>query len=73
MPSYRVYHLDPHTGHINSAEELFRADDVAAMHDLQQREVDHPLELWDRSRKVGRVDSVPEAAAFTAKARAIHP
>ena len=70
MPYYPLYHLDPHTGHIHNAEDLFGADDVAAMHDLQQRQADYPLELWDRGRKVGRVDGIPEAAAFASKVRA---
>jgi hypothetical protein len=52
MPYYRLYHLDPHTGHIDRAEELFAADDVAAVHDLQQRRSPHPLELWLGGRKV---------------------
>lgn len=64
MPYYRLYHLDPHSGHINRAEELFAADDVAAMYEVQQRRCDHPLELWERGRKVGRTDPAPEAAAF---------
>jgi hypothetical protein len=63
MPYYRLYHLDEHTGHINRAEELFAADDVAAVHDLQQRQADHPLELWQEKRKVTRVDGMPEMAA----------
>jgi hypothetical protein len=63
MPYYRLYHLDTHTGHIQHAEELFAADDVAAVHDLQQRQADHPLELWELGRKVTRVDAIPEMAA----------
>ena len=62
MPYYRLYHLDPHTGHITRADELFAGDDVAAIHDLQQRQSDHPLELWERGRKVGRIDATLEAA-----------
>ena len=65
MPTYRVYHLDPLTGHINNAEELFAADDVAAIHGLQQRQSPHPLELWDGTRKVSRIDALPEAALST--------
>jgi hypothetical protein len=67
MPYYRLYHLDQHTGHISKAEELFAADDVAAMHDLQHRNSPHPLELWERGRKVGYVDAAPEAAAMSPK------
>jgi hypothetical protein len=61
---YRLYHLDPYTGHIANAEELFAADDVAAIHGLQQRGSDHPLELWERGRKVTRIDARPRRAAM---------
>jgi hypothetical protein len=67
MPYYRLYHLDPHTGHINRAEELFAADDVAAVCALQQRRAAHPLELWERGRKVSRSDGAPEGAATAPK------
>lgn len=63
MPYYRLYHLDPHTGHINGAEEIFAADDVAAVHDLHQRNSDHPLELWKGGRKVVRLDARQQMAA----------
>ena len=59
MPYYRLYHLDQFTGHIVRAEELFAADDVAAIYDLQQRQSDHPLELWQQGRKVVRLDAMP--------------
>lgn len=62
MPWYRLYHLDRHSGHIDSAEEIYAADDVAAVHDLQQRRSDHPLELWHGGRKVVHVDAGPEIA-----------
>ena len=65
MPYYRLYHLDPHTGHINRADEIHAADDAAAMRELQQRHCAHPLELWERGRKVGWSHAVPDAAAFT--------
>ena len=62
MPYYRLYHLDPRNGHINGAEEIHAADDVAAVHDAQQRREDHPLELWQQGRKVTRIDAAPELA-----------
>lgn len=65
MPHYRLYHLDPDTGHIKTAEELFAADDVGALHDLQQRRFDHAVELWERGRKVAHIDAPPEAAALS--------
>ena len=62
MPWYRLYHLDARSGHIDHAEELYAGDDVAAVHDLQQRDRDHPLELWQGGRKVVHLDAAPEAA-----------
>lgn len=64
MPDYRLYHLDPDTGHIRTAEELFAADDAAALHHLRQRRFDHPVELWERGRKVGRIEAARGAATF---------
>ena len=68
MPWYRLYHLDLHTGHIQRAEEMFAADDVAAIYELQQRDVDHPLELWEEGRKVVHIDA-PQPTAGTWAAR----
>lgn len=63
MPWYRLYHLDPHSGHIERTEDLFGADDVAAIYELQQCGTQHPLELWEGGRKVVHFDAVPEIAA----------
>jgi hypothetical protein len=63
MPYYRLYHLDLHTGHINSAEEVHAPDDVAAIHSIQQGQSEHPLELWQEGRKVVRIDATPMMAA----------
>jgi hypothetical protein len=63
VPHYRLYHLDRHNGHIVHAEEVFGANDVAAVHELQQRQYDHPLELWEQGRKVTRLDASSEQAA----------
>jgi len=58
MPSYRLYHMDPFTGHIDRTEELHAADDVAAIHGLQQQDEEHPRELWRGGRKVARFDGL---------------
>ncbi|HKR25297.1 MAG TPA: hypothetical protein VJS15_08570 [Allosphingosinicella sp.] len=63
MPYYRLYHLDPYSGHITGAEEMFAADDVAAIHAIQQRQAEHPFELWQGGRKVVRLDARPQNAA----------
>lgn len=58
MPSYQLYHMDPYTGHIERAEQLHAADDVSAVHGLQQRDEDHPRELWRAGRKVAHFDAL---------------
>jgi hypothetical protein len=58
MPSYLLYHMDPHSGHIDRSEQFHAADDVAAVHGLQQSEKEHPRELWRAGRKVARIDAV---------------
>jgi hypothetical protein len=65
MPHYRLYLLDPYTGHIESAEEVHAADDVAAVHATQLREFTVPVELWRGGRKVSHIDARPEAAAYS--------
>lgn len=64
MPHYRLYRLDPDTGHITGAEDMHAADDVAAVHEVQQRRHDVPVELWSGPRKITRVDARPQGAAF---------
>ena len=64
MPEYRLYHLDRFSGHIERAETLHAADDVAAIHRIQLRQSPEPMELWCGARKVSRFDGTPEAAAF---------
>ena len=59
MPTYRLYHLDPHNGHIAGADEFYAADDVSAIYELQQQDCDHPRELWQLGRKVTRLDAAP--------------
>lgn len=63
MPWYRLYHLHKHSGHIDRAEDVHAADDVSAIHELQHRVRDHPLELWLGRRKVVHLDAVPSMAA----------
>lgn len=67
MPGYRLYFLDRHSGHIERAETLQAADDVAAIHRIQLRGSTEPMELSCGGRKVCRFDGVPEAAAWTAR------
>jgi hypothetical protein len=64
VPDYRLYRLDPHSGHIRGAEDMHAGDDVAAIHDVQLRRIPVPVELWQGKRKVTRIDATPEAAAY---------
>jgi hypothetical protein len=71
LPDYRLYLLDPFSGHIDGVEEFHSADDVEAVCLVNQREALVPMELWCLGRKVCRFDANPEtAAAFRSP---IHP
>ena len=59
MPHYRLYRLDPYSGHITSSERMHEADDVAAVHAIQLRRFAMPVELWTGGRKVTRLDAPP--------------
>ncbi len=63
MPGYRLYLLDPHSGHIDGVEEFHSADDAEAICMATQREREVPGELWCGARKVTRLDDRPPAAA----------
>lgn len=56
MPSYRLYHMDPHSGHIDRSEDFTAGDDVEAVHQISQRRRAAPVELWRDGRKLLRVD-----------------
>lgn len=60
MPKYRLYRLDPYSGHITSSEHMHEADDVAAVHAVQRRRFTVPVELWTGDRKVTRLDAPAE-------------
>jgi len=62
MPIYRLYLLDPHTGHIDGFEDVASADDVGAICLVNDRALSVPAELWLGSRKVVRFDGPPHVA-----------
>ena len=62
MPGYRLYLLDPFSGHIDGVEEFHSSDDVEAVCLIAQREITVPMELWCGGRKVSHFDAPPEAA-----------
>ena len=61
MPRYRLYKLDPDSGHIDGAEEIHASDDVGAVHYAQLRGFSVPVEIWQGGRKVSRIDAPPES------------
>ncbi len=63
MPDYRLYRMNPYSGHIDGVEEFHSGDDVEAILLVQNRPRRATLELWCGGRKVTRLDAVPEGAA----------
>jgi hypothetical protein len=59
MPNYLLYYMNPISGHIDRRETLHAGDDVAAVHMLQGRQSDGPVELWRDGRKISRQDGPP--------------
>ena len=58
MPDYRLYRMNPHTGHIEGAEDFHSGDDVEAILLVQGWRHLVPVELWCGGRKVMRLDAV---------------
>ena len=56
MPHYLLYHMNPVSGHIDRQETIHAGDDVAAVHLLQRRSYEVPVELWRDGRKIARQD-----------------
>ena len=54
---YRLYFMDPRTGHIIRFVEQEAADDQSALALAREQEGAHPLELWTGHRKVGRIEA----------------
>lgn len=63
MPDYRLYRMNPHSGHIEGVEEFHSGDDVEAILLVQNRRRNGPAELWCGARKVLRLDAPPRTAA----------
>ena len=62
MPDYRLYLLNPFSGHIDAVEEMSASDDIEAICLVQNRERTVPVELWRGGVKVVRIDAPPEIA-----------
>ncbi|WP_116090339.1 hypothetical protein [Sphingomonas crusticola] len=56
MTHYRLYFMNPRSGHIDRAQDLDAPDDQAALRLASTYDGIHPLELWCNSRKVYRIE-----------------
>ena len=52
MRYYRLYFMDPSSGHIDHFREFEAADDEAAMSIAERWREGCPMELWNRERKL---------------------
>lgn len=60
MPDYRLYLLNPFSGHIDAVEELSASDDIEAICLAQNGGRKVPVELWRGGVKVVHIDAPPE-------------
>ena len=56
MRYYRLYFMDPLSGHIDHFREFEAADDEAALATAEHWRGGHPMELWNRERKLKHWD-----------------
>ena len=77
MPDYRLYRLNPFSGHIDGVENMSASDDIEAICLVQNLERTVPVELWRGGVKVVRIDAPPEivppAPNLAAAPRAARP
>jgi hypothetical protein len=62
MFHYRLYRLNPHSGHIDGAEDLHAPDDGEAIRRIEAGDRERPLELWSGGRKVRHFDPLLRSA-----------
>lgn len=63
MTYYRLYHMNPKSGHIDWFEEFDASDDVLAVLEARERQVEKAIELWQEGRKVLRLEQPAEVSA----------
>lgn len=63
MAHYRLYFMNTASGHIDIADDLESADDLAAINAAKNLLKDQPVELWCGTRKVHRFEMPCPAAA----------
>ncbi|MGQ0587941.1 MAG: hypothetical protein ACT4N8_00235 [Sphingosinicella sp.] len=60
MPDYRLYLLNPFSGHIDGVEQVSASDDIEAICLVQNGGRKVPVELWRGGVKVVHIDAPPE-------------
>ncbi len=58
MAYYRLYFMDPRSGHISAFESIDAADDADAIAAAEKHVGWQPLELWCERRKDRRFEAV---------------
>lgn len=56
MRYYRLYFMDPFSGHIDHFREFEAADDDSAVAVAERWREDRPMELWNLERKLRQWD-----------------
>ena len=62
MSYYRLYFMNPRSGHITAFESIEAADDAAAIAAAERHRGRQPLELWCQGRKVERFEAAQAAS-----------
>ena len=62
MASYRLYFMDPRSGHIERVEPFEANGDEDAIARAESHRSAAPLELWSEDRKVHRLERSPQLA-----------
>jgi hypothetical protein len=63
MRYYRLYFMDPVSGHIDHFREFEAVDDAAALKVAERARDGVPMELWNRERKLQHWDAQPPRGA----------
>lgn len=61
---YRLYFMDPHSGHIQRFADFEAPDDDSAAELAREHEGERPLELWCGKNKVMRIEA---AASYSSR------
>ena len=62
MSYYRLYFMDPRSGHIDRFAEFEAPDDRQASALAREHVGEYPLELWCERRKVHRIEAAAKPA-----------